>query len=144
MASNDYDLGDGAFTMPATESIDESLARLARQDARRVADGGLALTGLDDAPTAFEVLRGRAPSVDRLRRAPQVPTRRVPPAAPPAAFAPKGRATSTSPAASRPSYASSLPTTRTRPATDVGLRIVRWLLVLGLTWFVWRFFIRGL
>lgn len=136
MANKDYDLGDGGFTMPATESIDESLARLARQDARRVADGGLGLTGFDDAaPTAFQALRGRAP-VDRLRRTP-------PP--PPASALPPGWGTVAPPSA--PGHSglpgvTSMPNTSTKPGRDVGLSIVRWVIVLAVTWFIWRYFIR--
>jgi hypothetical protein len=137
MGKKDYDLGDGAFTMPATESIDESLSRLARQDARRVSDGGLGLTGLDGSQTAFEALRNRAPSVDRLRRTP-------PP--PPASALPPGWGSGT------PSSAQSngrgfmdgvtVRTSGSPAGKQTGLKIVRWVIVLGVTWFLWRFFLR--
>ena len=134
MGGKEYDLGDGAFTMPATETIDESLARLARQDARRVADGGLGLTGLDGAPSAFEALRGRAPSVDRLRRTP-------PP--PPPSAAPPGWTTTGQPPALNQDW---LPTTPARQPSqagrEAGLKVVRWVIILGVTWFLWRFFLR--
>lgn len=135
MAHKEYDLGEGGFTMPATETIDESLARLARQDARRTADGGLGLSSDEAAPTAFQALRGRTPSVDRLRRTQPPPPSALPPGwgttAPPSA-----------PGHSGLPGVTSMPNTSTKPGRDVGLSIVRWVIVLAVTWFIWRYFIR--
>lgn len=131
MAGKEYDLGDGGYTMPATESIDESLARLARQDARRTADGGFSLATDETAPTALQALRGRTPSVDRLRRTP-----------PPPSALPPGWGTVQPPSAPSHSAGSGMPSTTTRPGRDVGLTIVRWIIILAVTWFIWRYFIR--
>ncbi len=135
----DYDLGDGSFTMPATESIDESLARLARQDARRSTDGGtgIGIGANEQGAGAFDALRGRAPSVDRLRRTP-------PPPAPPSAL-PPGWGTAAPPSA--PSHGG-VPGVTVGPRSsapagrDAGLKIVRWVIILAVTWFLWRFFLR--
>lgn len=131
----DYDLGDGGFTMPATESIDESLARLARQDAHRSTDGGTGI-GADQSVTAFDALRGRAPSVDRLRRTPPPP--------PPSAL-PPGWGTVAPPSAPGHSGLPGVtagPSSKTPSGSDAALKIVRWVIILAVTWFLWRFFLR--
>jgi hypothetical protein len=134
----DYDLGDGSFTMPATESIDESLARLARQDVRRSTDGGtgIGVGANEQAMGAFDALRGRAPSVDRLRRTPPPP--------PPSAL-PPGWGTSAPPSAPGRNGVPGVTVGQSSNAPagrDAGLKIVRWVIILAVTWFLWRFFLR--
>mgnify|MGYP001202174864 CR=1 FL=1 len=133
-----YDLGDGTFTMPATETIDEALDRLARQDARLNPGGHFRTSDTPDSPItpsgAIAALRGRT-----------VPTNRLRPAARPPQLPPGWGSSSPSstPASGGLKGATSLPATTTRPGRDVGLTIVRWIIVLAVGWFVLRFFFRA-
>ena len=136
-----YDLGEGGYTTPAEESISDALDRLAAQDARLNPGGHFRTPVAPDSPAvpnppsgAIAALRGRTASVNRLG-----PTDRRQQALPPGwgSTAAPTRSTGGLPGAT------SMPATTTRPGRDVGLTIVRWIIVLVVGWFILRFFFRA-
>ena len=132
MGKDTYDLG-GGYVRPADESIDEALARLARQDGRIGADGAIIPSTTTAAPVApstsaptpaaLAALQARVAAQVKRSSAPPPGYRRQPAADPRASFRPP------------------TPTPPT-PRRSGGLSIVRWLIILAATWFVWRFFLR--
>jgi hypothetical protein len=131
MGKETYDLGDGAYVRPADESIDEALARLARQDSRTGADGSIIPTSTTEAGTAptTDAVPARFAALQNA-----LPQRVRPTAPPPIARRP--------PQPSRASgiIAPPVPTTPTRRRG--ALPIVRWLIILGATWFFFRYIMR--
>ena len=129
MGNETYDLGDGAYVRPADESIDEALARLARQDSRTGADGSIiptSTTAGGTAPTTdpvaarYAALQNALPQRVRLPTPPRSGARRPPSA---------GGMISTP-----------VPTTPARRRS--ALPLVRWLIILAVTWFFIRYFLR--
>ena len=131
MGKDTYDLG-GGYARPAEESIDEALARLARQDGRIGADGAIipsTTTAAPVAPSPSAPTRA-ALAAQQARVAAQVRRSSVPP---PLGYQPPAPGTRSTLRA---------PTPTAPPPRRSGLPIVRWLIILAMAWFFLRFFLR--
>lgn len=138
MGGKTYDLGGGG-TSPADESIDEALARLARQDSRRSLDGSVIPTSTTQDPSA-----GYSPARDARppSRRPSLPVRAPwsPPTPPTFDAGPVRVRRVTRPTAPGPGGPVGAPITT--PRRNGVLSLVRWAIILGGTWVAWRYFLR--